>query len=517
MKKIIFALVFALGFTNIISAQQFSNLIIANGGSFEFSTPFQDRATIGAYDQVQGKYWVFDTIQVESVQDLVISGEDAFLAAESKVIKYDLTTYKRVAETDYAGVRSVSLHDTLLFVGKFYGSGSFLSVYDSRDLAFLYEVPAIDQMVTDVVVVGDTAYIPFNQKGTVDQWPPYGVYNDTIGKIGVLDLVNQSYVRTINLDTIGSGASNAFVYNNTVLVSCESNGVLTKYDVVDQTIDFDTVGVSSSIAMEDSLLIAHFNGVVGSYDFVQGSSTTNSLGFNVDAYSLASSAYDTLANQIILTETDFGSYGNALIFNDAGLALDTFAVNIAPQAIAVNYKSGAFAPIALNDYVETMEDSAGVTVDVLSSDFDPNGDELILTIIENPSNGVASVVNDSILYTPNAGYYGLDSVVYEVCDGVLCDEAILLINVVHISAVNEVMTLGSLKCYPNPVVDVINLETNIKDEKQWVIYDINGRVMRSDVLYDVHLSVDVSDLNKGVYLFKIFNGKEVEIARFVLD
>jgi hypothetical protein len=56
---------------------QFANVIIANGGQFEFASPYADRATIGAYNPINGQYWVFDTIQVESIQYVVVDGNYA--------------------------------------------------------------------------------------------------------------------------------------------------------------------------------------------------------------------------------------------------------------------------------------------------------------------------------------------------------------------------------------------------------------------------------------------------------
>lgn len=513
MKKMIMALVCALTFTNIISAQQFTNVIVANGGTFEFSPPYQDFVTIGAYDEVQKKYWVFDTIDAQSVQDLVIDTNIAYLGAESHIVKYDLTTYERIGEATYAGVLgSLSLHDTLLFVSRYYGAGAYLSVYDARNLSLMYEVSEIDQSVKDVVVVGDTAYVPYNQKGTVDQWPPYGVYNDTIGKIGVIDLVNQTFVRDIVLDTIGAGATEAFMYDSVVYVVCSVNGAIAKLDARNASLDFDTVAASGGIAMVDSVLYASYNYSVGAYDVLNGNMLTTGI---ASGY-FAATALDTLNNRVAYTLTDYSSYGKTYLYTTNGAYVDSFDVNVSPQAMAINYKSGNFGPIALNDYVEAMEDSTnGITANILNTDFDPNGDVLTVSVLTNALHGTATLVNDSIHYVPTAGYSGLDSVEYKICDGSLCDSAYLVINVVHISGVQEVLTLSKLTIYPNPVVDEFVVETNMAGNKQLVIFDVKGQISHSESFLGNNTRVSVSALSKGAYIVKITNGSVVELSKLL--
>lgn len=92
------------------------------------------------------------------------------------------------------------------------------------------------------------------------------------------------------------------------------------------------------------------------------------------------------------------------------------------------------APQAINDSINTPEDTS-VDIDVLLNDTDPENDidPASLTIITNPVNGVATVVGGQISYVPNSFYYGLDSLVYQVCDLTapvpLCDTAVVYITI----------------------------------------------------------------------------------------
>jgi hypothetical protein len=74
------------------------------------------------------------------------------------------------------------------------------------------------------------------------------------------------------------------------------------------------------------------------------------------------------------------------------------------------------APTAGNDSATTAPGVA-VIIDVLANDTDPDGDTLTITIATPPSNGSATVQNGKIVYTPDAGFIGVDSFTYIVSDG----------------------------------------------------------------------------------------------------
>ncbi|HVR31602.1 MAG TPA: Ig-like domain-containing protein [Acidimicrobiia bacterium] len=77
------------------------------------------------------------------------------------------------------------------------------------------------------------------------------------------------------------------------------------------------------------------------------------------------------------------------------------------------------APVAADDAVSTGFGSA-VTVVVLANDSDPDGDVLSVTDVSDPAGGSVVVNADqSVTYTPDVGFSGVDTFTYRAFDGVL--------------------------------------------------------------------------------------------------
>lgn len=87
------------------------------------------------------------------------------------------------------------------------------------------------------------------------------------------------------------------------------------------------------------------------------------------------------------------------------------------------------APSAVDDSAETTENTA-VTIDVLANDTDPGGDALTVADVEAPANGSATLgADNTITYAPNADFFGTDTFVYTVSDGVETDTATVTVTV----------------------------------------------------------------------------------------
>ncbi|MGS0528290.1 Ig-like domain-containing protein [Zobellia nedashkovskayae] len=69
---------------------------------------------------------------------------------------------------------------------------------------------------------------------------------------------------------------------------------------------------------------------------------------------------------------------------------------------------------------------------------DADGDELEVSVKNDYRNGAATISGNTMLYTPNPGYSGIDSIVYIVNDGNGGEDvAIVTFNVMPISSDNQ--------------------------------------------------------------------------------
>ncbi len=90
------------------------------------------------------------------------------------------------------------------------------------------------------------------------------------------------------------------------------------------------------------------------------------------------------------------------------------------------------APSALNQSLTTAED---IALSLTLTGSDPDDDTLIYTVVAAPAHGSLSGSAPSLVYTPNAGYFGLDSFTFRVNDGVV-DSATATV-AITVTEVNE--------------------------------------------------------------------------------
>jgi hypothetical protein len=111
------------------------------------------------------------------------------------------------------------------------------------------------------------------------------------------------------------------------------------------------------------------------------------------------------------TEEQDGTYTFDVVVTDDGSPplSDSETITITVNEVNDN-------PVAIDDIITIDEDTSGT--DVLANDYDVDGDSLTITSVTTPRNGAVVVNEDqTITYTPNTNYNGLDSFDYEISDG----------------------------------------------------------------------------------------------------
>jgi hypothetical protein len=114
----------------------------------------------------------------------------------------------------------------------------------------------------------------------------------------------------------------------------------------------------------------------------------------------------------------------------ATVNLEVTPVNDRPVAIDDEVTPVNDRPVAIDDRATTDQDQATV-IRVLANDSDPDGDELVVTIVSEPRHGTVEIGPDGgVTYRPDRRFGGKELFSYRICDpGGLCDTADIVVEV----------------------------------------------------------------------------------------
>jgi hypothetical protein len=175
------------------------------------------------------------------------------------------------------------------------------------------------------------------------------------------------------------------------------------------------------------------------------------------------------------------------------------------------------APTAVDDVTSTGQ-GFGVVIDVQANDNDPDGDPLITTIVNDPANGITTVLNgDSVLYQPDPGFNGSDNFTYQICDNgtpALCDQAQVTISVnVGVNDLPSVVTA----LFPNPASDRLQVHASGIEHGEIRIFSVTGELMLVANWNSHSATIDVSSLENGFYTIEIAGNEQVGRASLLIQ
>lgn len=103
-------------------------------------------------------------------------------------------------------------------------------------------------------------------------------------------------------------------------------------------------------------------------------------------------------------------------------------------------------PVAVDDPFKTDEEIP-VSGSVALNDFDRQGEDISFSITSNPKNGKIIFTSDGgFVYTPNVGFWGVESIPYRLCNtSGLCAAATLIIEVIPFTIVNLTPSFSNVR------------------------------------------------------------------------
>jgi PKD repeat protein len=140
--------------------------------------------------------------------------------------------------------------------------------------------------------------------------------------------------------------------------------------------------------------------------------TIASYAWNVDADTDIEGTAATYTH----TYTDAGTYGVTLTVTGPG--------GSNPKTVADMITVTSAAPTPTTATTQTTQEDGSTTISLTATD--PNGQTVTFAITTDPTNGTATLSGTDITYTPNANFYGTDSVDYTASNGTYTSDPVTI-------------------------------------------------------------------------------------------
>lgn len=327
-------------------------VIIANGGVYEASPPFQDYVTIQTYNPTTGISNVFDQIQTQSVQDAVIGNTHLYVAAQDSIIMYDLNTYQRIAAISDSGISRLALYQDKLIVTKQYPiTRFFVEVLNAANLAILARVQNISGDCKGISYEKDTLYVAVN-----------GGWMGTEGKLAVIATDNWQLAREINFGPNAIGINDIYKYANKIYTVNETPygsldvGSFTVYDIYNYGFTNHVFNVrigngaggTKNSGINNNLLYASMNHGIGAFNMdtkqIEDTTIISDPGYT-NHIEITSFDVDYINSEIYANIGNRTQWGISIVTSTLGDSLTSFPTGINADAIAIEYRT----PIGLED------------------------------------------------------------------------------------------------------------------------------------------------------------------------
>ena len=343
MKKITFLL--SLGLSHLTFAQNYVHQVyVLNEGYFDYQTnTILEPVTLGSYNPQTDVYSVVDTIEnMRFGSDIFINGDFAYIAADSKILKYNKLTNQLVGSIDCPGVRNVVVENNYLVATR----GEYLTTYDSYlhiyDANSLQLVQAIDTIngpkwaAQNMVVNGSIVYVAINNGY---EW------GNEKGLIGQLNLNDLTYGNEIDLGPEGKNPDNMMLSGSTILTvnnkdwtgASVSKLDITTNNVATSNIASSITGCGTSCLRADNI-IYQISGesVLNEWNVLNMSPVGPVVNHNLNYYEIAE---DQINGLLYASNTDFFSFGKVYIFDVNNNMINSFDVGVSPGTIAFDTRS----------------------------------------------------------------------------------------------------------------------------------------------------------------------------------
>ncbi len=342
-------------------------VLTVNSGKFEFAPPYTDFVNLQAYNPATGAITPAGSIGCQSAQSMVISGHVAWVAAQDSIVKYDLTTLKRMGAVADSGLNQLAIANGRLLVSKqFPVTTFFVEVLDTATLAPVARVAGISGDCAGITMASDTVYVAVN-----------GGWMGTGGKLAVIDPSGWTLKTEVDFGAPAIGIFNLYNYQGKVFsvnktpYGVVNLGSITSYNPAGR--QFNNVvlhhTIGSGAGIRGNLLYLGMDYGIGSFNMstlIQDNDTLVPDPGSAFFRYITSAAVDTLSNLLYINIGDYTTPGTCLVTTLTGDSVTSYPTGISSDAVAIDYGrygTGAeehSAPAAVVVYPNPVRESATV-------------------------------------------------------------------------------------------------------------------------------------------------------------
>ncbi len=330
--SVIFAVIIGLISLNLSAQNTYVNQVIVGSGG-NFSDP-DDHVMLSTYNPSNESTSIFGEVFTQSIQDIIISGEFAYIAAQDSIVKLNIDNFTKVSSVAAIGVNRLLVYEDVVFATFQYpATENFVQVFSANNLEHITNIANILDESAGMVIVDDNLYVAVP-----------GGWMSTTGNIAIIGLDEYLVLTQVPLGDEGIGVSDLFVYDDKIIS-------------VNRTPYLGTTGYISSVSTQGTQISSHLiNEVIGKIagvkDNVLYTVMNNGIGsINLSDFTvidnaivdpltntLAAVELDTVNQNFYVTSTDYFSMGEGTIYNLQGESTGFFDANISPDALAIDYR-----------------------------------------------------------------------------------------------------------------------------------------------------------------------------------
>ncbi len=336
-------------------------VILAIGGKFEGAPPYTDYVTVKSYDLSTLAVTVFNTIYTQSVQDVLVSGNHAYITAQDSIVMFNIDTYQRMAAVKDSGVNKMAIFNNRLIVTKQWPIGRFrVEVLDNNNLGLIAFVDGIPGDCEGITVYGDHVYV------AVDSG-----YQGVEGRLAIINTTNWTLDTIINFGSSAIGIYSIYSYGG--YIYCVNRtpygggniGSITQFEPSTNSFVTHSLGVNigPGYGIGGNLLYLGMNNSIGSYNLdtqtIVDTTIVNYFGSS-SGVGINSAAVDYINSKFYTNFGDRYSFGIGVVYSLIGDSLTSYSTGINADACAIDFRNptGVDNTVSVKDAISVYPNPA---------------------------------------------------------------------------------------------------------------------------------------------------------------